>query len=334
MGVEKTDLEGVLDFKTLSATVEMYAYTPSELVALFPTRNIQGHKAAWDVFRHGRGVAALNTRDGRSYSGPLRPVAAKDSQCVYLSDSRVLPGDLFNALRDIGSRERNVRAAVTRELTDIRDSHRRTREFLMSQALSGALTLTIAGVSLAVDFGMAATHTGAGATAAVSWNTISTDIIADIETWKARVRQDSGMEPTEAFMNQSVMAYLLKNTAIQKFLGAAQYAVQVGQEGKLIRLAGLNLHQVDDGYVTAAGVFTPWVANDKFIITPPASGKWAETQVGEVAVIASGSLVNVQAPGAYFLTEGDAPADKVIERDCFLPVLLVPDAVVYADVTP
>ena len=331
MAVEITGLEEVLGYKTMTRMVQMFPYTPSSLGELFPVQPISGDTAEWDVYKQGRGIAEANVRGGKSKEQALEKVAHKTATCIHLFDNKPLPGDTLNNLRAPGTKEKRARAHIAREGLALRNLHQRTADYYRAAALTGTLTIDQTDVKLTIDYGVSATHKP---TATASWGTASTDIVADIKAWMELVRQDSGLEPARAYCNQTVMQYLLNNTKIQKFLGSNAYVVQVGREGKITRLCGLDIHEEDRGYV-ASGSFTKFVADDKFVITPD-PGDWAALQRGTCMVPNDErtDLVEVECPAAYPEVTGDPAAIKLLEHDVVLPVLAIPDSIVYGEVTP
>jgi len=332
MASEITGLEEVIGYKTMSRTVQMFPYEPSALGALFPEDRIGGDTAEWDVYKRGRGIAEANVRDGKSKDRALEAVDHKTATCIVLFDNKKLPGDFLNNLRALGSKEREARSHITREAKALTDLHRRTGDYYRALALTGVLTIDQADVKLSIDYGMSSSHQPE---VSASWGTASTDIIGDIKTWMDLIQQDAGLKATRAYMNTTVMQYLMKNTAVQKFLGTNAYMEMVGKEGRITRLCGLDLYEDNRGYLDSSGTFTKFIADDRFIITPE-PGEWARTQRGTTMVPTDDgkNLTEVRCPAAWVLIDGDPPAIKLLEKDVVLPVLEIPDAVVYATVVP
>jgi hypothetical protein len=107
------------------------------------------------------------------------------------------------------------------------------------QALKAMYTLLIAQeIRVAALLFNATTFTGASLyldTSAV-WATSTTDVIADINTAKNYVRQNSGMEANALVLNAKNLSYLLNNDDI---VGRVQYATVAGQQAVLGALANI-----------------------------------------------------------------------------------------------
>jgi hypothetical protein len=325
-----TGLESVLGLPVISKLITMFDYKASALVALFPDHNTIADIAGWDVYRMTRGIAQPNVRDGVSNSQGLDPIRNVKSSLIHLSDSALIPSEMILALRSPGTvAEQDARGFIGRKAKSLANMHARTREFFMARALTGKFTVT-GKVKFTVDFGRTASHSP---TPTTDWSNPDADIPADIEAWKDLIRQDAQTEASDMFFNLSVKNYIKNNSKVKEYLGENEWRAQIGREGMISRLSGLNLHQVDAGFKPDGGVYTKFIDDNVAIIVPPTEEGWAENQVGEVAVANLNQAVeNVRAPAGYMLVEGDPAGYKLVRKDCFLPVLYVPDATVGATV--
>jgi hypothetical protein len=325
------DLLEVLGYRALTRTVELFPYVPSVIGELFPPEPIQGQSASWDIFARGRGVAAPNSPSGQAHVNRLEKVGRGTSDMITLFDTKPLPGSMLNKLREEGTLEKGSRGRITRELSTLHTTYMRTRDFYAFQALAGQIVVNNADIKFTVDTKVPATHKVSGAKV---WSDTSADIIGDLTLWSTLISQDSGLMPTRAFVNSITMGWMMKNVGVQKFLGQQQYAVQVGQERWIARIAALNFVREDGGYTDDDGVFHKWIPDGGVRIVPSDIG-WASMQTGttDVPDISGQTIKEVAAPAAWSSVGENPPMLNLYERDAFLPVIYIPAAVVVADVS-
>ena len=264
----------------------------------------------------------------------LEVVAHRMAKCLKRFDSKLLSGDFLNNLRNQGTRQKNARALLTREQESLSRRNAYAREYCVAKALSGTLTIAQADVKATMDYGIASEHKP---TASVSWATSTTDIPADLVAWKRLVEEDSGYSAGYAFANDSVLQYLLKNENVKDMLGESALREQIAQSGAINAFMGLEWIFYNSGYRDAEGTFVPFIPNDTVILTPAMAG-WCAMQVGSTMIPSGGGagndLAEVNGRYSYAVVETDPPGVKLFCGDCFLPVITIPGAVVYADVTP
>lgn len=326
------ELLNILGHETMTAVVEEFKEPNHQLVELFPPTLIEGDTAEWDIYKASRGIGEFNVRNAPSKPVKLSPKGHKTAQCFKAFDHKRLGADTLANLRAPGMKERAARAHITREQLDLFRKHARMREYCRAQALTGTLTVNQDDVKITVNYGLSASHKP---TAAASWATATTDIPGDVATWKKLVAKDSGRAAARAYCNSSVMAYMLANDNVKELLGDGAYKAQVGKDGHITRFMGLGWRVYDDGYLNGSGTFVPFISDDKLIITPE-PGEWGSMQVGGTKIPSDdgSELVDVQAPYAYVELTKDPAGVKLLQGDIFLPVLPIPDSIVYADVTP
>lgn len=327
----------ILDFVAMTATVQEFHYPELPIYDfLFPTSEETdgGRYFAYDLLKASRDIAQPTSPGAPSKNVALQAVGQKSGQMIRLAESKTLGGEMLANLRAMGRRSRERAAIkVAQEQRDLHRRNRRFKEYAAAKMLTGTLTISADDVKATLNYGIATAHKP---TASASWATAGTDIPGDIRTWKRLIRQNSGYEPTHAICNEGVMKNLMANTAVKEYLGEGAYKAQVGRNGAITEFMGLTIHVWDHGYVPSGGSFTRFIADDKFIITPEPDGSWCKELVGSEYVAQPGSDELTEAFGEYSTAEimRDPAGVKTIVGDNFIPAMPVPDAVVYADVTP
>ena len=325
----------LLHTTTLTATVTGFKYPEFVLQGrLFPAAEISTDTAEWDVLKPGQSVGEFVADGAPAKVVALEVVAHRMAKCLKRFDAKFLSGDFLNNLRNLGTRQKNARALLTREQDALSRRNAYAREYCVAKALSGTLAIAQADVKATLDYAIASEHKP---TASASWATSSTNIPADLVAWKRLVEEDSGYAAGYAFANDSVLKYLLANEAVKDFLGESALREQVAQSGAINAFMGLEWIFYNAGYRDANGDFVPFIPDDKVILTPSAPG-WCAMQVGTTLIPsgdgAGNDLAEVNGRYSYADVEKNPPGVKLFCGDCFLPIITIPGAVVYADVTP
>lgn len=325
----------LLHQSTLTKTVAGFQYPDFVLGnTLFPAQPIQGDTAEWDVLKPARKVGEFVADGAPSKAVALEAVGHRIAKCLKRFDSKRLSGDFLNNIRDLGARQKNARAALTREQQALDKRNAFAKEWALSRALTGTLTINQEDVKLSVDYELDGAHKP---TASVSWATSTTDIPADLMAWKRLIEKDSGFTAGYAFANDKVLAYLLNNEATTGLLGESRLREQVAQSGVITNFMGLDWFFYNAGYLDGSGTFVPFIADDKVILTPKETD-WCALQVGSTLIPsgngAGNDLVEVSGRYSYAVVETDPPGVRLFVGDSWLPVIAIPGAVVYADVTP
>ena len=325
----------LLHTATLTATVTGFKYPEFALQGrVFPAAEISGDTAEWDILKPGQSVGEFVAEGAPAKVVALEAVGHRMAKCLKRFDTKFLSGDFLNNLRNLGTRQKNARALLTREQDALSRRNAYAREYCVAKALSGTLTIAQADVKTAIDYGIASEHKP---TAGASWATAATDIPTDIGAWKQLVEEDSGYAAGYAFANDSVLRYLMKNENVKDLLGESALREQVAQSGAINAFMGLEWIFYNAGYRDANGDFVPFIPDDTVILTPGVPG-WCAMQVGTTLIPSGGGAGNdlVEATGRYSYAEVETnpPGVKLFCGDCFLPIITIPGAIVYADVTP
>jgi len=329
------ELSGLFNHVTRTATVREFVFGEYQLSNFYGgnvRRTKSGDLAEWDILKADRDRAKISQPGAPSHRVALRPAGKQMARCVHSPEHVMLDGDYLENLRALGQDDANAELYIAQEQQKLADRQAALKEWLFSQMLTGSAVFTQDDAKITINYRMASGHKP---TASASWATSTTDIPADIRTWKALIRQDSGREPAHAWCNETVMGYLMANDNVKDLLGDGAYKAQVGRQGRITEFMGLTWHVYDNGYVPSGGSFTKYIADDKLFITPEA-GDWVAVQEGSTQIKPLGAtqLLRVWGRHSWVELESDPAGYKLGVGDVFLPVLPVPDAIVYADVTP
>lgn len=306
------------------------------------TVNIDGDLAKWDEFIPIREIDA--TFEGRTdIATPTDPMTVRPRAATMFTvfKKRYLYPEALDALRQVGaaSADRdNALSNVTWMLGDMkRRFHDEPWEFMWAGLLQDNLSVTVKGVTVAVDYGLASGH---DLTASTSWATASTDIDADVETVKRLCTQDSGRQLRYALCGRNVFGYLRKNTAVktwfQNYVGADSRFSNF-QGDRLENLFGLTWITFRHGY-TVSSTWTPYIPDDKIVFIPEPAMDWVHRQMGSVRYPTSLYGAPTEFQKSYGLTSwsrlhDEPPSAQVFLRWAGFPVLSLPAAVVNLDTT-
>jgi len=328
----------VLDHVSLTAAVEQFKYGNLTVLHDFfvsgsPPRTDGGDAFRYDVLKANRGVAKPKAPGAPTKRVALTAVGTKSGTCIHAGEHKMLSGDIVVRLREPGTRQVNAKAQLARELLSLDRRRARFRNLAVAQMLTGALAINEADVVASVDYGVSESHKP---TAQTSWAGEDTDIFGDLDAWIDLIEKDSGYTPVHAWCNRTVMRFLMNSAQVKEFLGDGDYKAQIGKWGYIRELHGLTWHVYGAGYVPDGGSFTRFIADDKLILCPEPDGEWCDVIEGSTMIrpLDAQDLVEVFGKHAYTILEADPAGYKLCDGDCFIPALFVPDAIVYADVTP
>ncbi len=321
----------ILHHKVLTRTVSDFKFAALLGTKLFPVQQIDGITARWDIISPGREKGTFRIPGEPATVVELTRLAQRTATCILMLLEKSLDEATLAWLRMAGEEDVNsARAHITEEQYDLDRRIQYTKEWTIWQALTGSLTIDQDNLKLSIDYGLDASHKP---TASASWATAATDIPADIRAWKALIYEDSGYQPAEAYCNETVMEYMIKNDNVGDLLGDYVLKEQLAQEGYIKRFMGLDWHVYDAGYMVG-DTFTNFIADDTVIIVP-AEKVYGRLQVGTQEIPTGFSSVE-KAYGkfSYAATQPNPPGVDLFVGENFLPVILIPGAVVCADVTP
>ena len=322
-----------LTARGLSAWTERFGGDdPMLLASIFPSRgNITaGNLVGWDRVDMGRDAAGFQAYNQHGEQVDLSTLNRKTAVAPTMRETKRIPGEYIQWLNAPGSETQpQGRAAVEREMRDLRMRFSKRQEIMRSQILCGGVISGAIGVdttAISVDYGMLATHsTTSWATA---WDTAGTDIIANLIAGILLCEQDGGVTPDTLLCGSNVPGYLANNTAIQAIMSERQKSELYS--GQITRIPGveLDVQSYRKGYVTA-GTFTPYIGADAVVL-------YAKDMGGEGTYTIECSSPDARAGTAqrgvyvHAWDEEQPPAGVWISMELTaLPVLANPEAIAY-----
>jgi len=324
----------VLNYQVMTKTVGEFEHPNLVLTRRFLDEIIDGLAARWDILKPSRHKAGFRVPNQPATKLDLMSVDSRSATCLLMNLEKALDEGALGWLREPGTAEQNnARALITREQADLEAQIAYTVEWACSQALSGTLICSIGGVDRTIDYGVDNSHKP---TASTSWATATTDIPGDVGAWAELIEKDSGYAAADAYVNRNTMAYLVKNTKVQNLLGQGTVREQVAESGHITHFMGLDWHVYNAGWIDENGTFQRFIPDDKVVFLPR-EDVFGRLQLGSQMIPAgagSNDLVKIYGAFSYAVVQTNPPGVNLYVGKNFLPVLTVPDAVVYADVTP
>ncbi len=128
--------------------------------------------------------------------------------------------------------EQRAQVKLGQDLAELMDMIDRREEWMAAKALDlGKITMKIKGESgdktVEVDFLMPSTHKITLSGADLWSDTVNSDPVAKLQSWASLIRQDSGINPTDAIMGADAAAAFIKHPAVQKYMDMR--AVDMGE---------------------------------------------------------------------------------------------------------
>ena len=330
---------------TINAIVEPHMFIKDLIFGLDKEEQLPNDEAQFDVLIGGKKLAPFV---GRDQPAKVIEQDVVRSDTVKIPRIRVKKGysakDLtFNrgvglpihvrGTSDVNAMRDDV---VTRQLAKFKRDINRSIEWLCTQALTGTIAYAQDDYHFDIDYLMPAANKP---TAAVLWSESATaDPLGDIEAWKVLVEDATGFTPRVAFARHELITELLAVTAVTTELDNRRIIggnIDVNKNmvngvTRIGELRGVTIYQYNETYVTPAGVTTPMIADNVFIMAAPDADNrffW-----GAVEDLDAG--VNFATP--FFSKDYLTPDPSklwVLAESAPLPVLGQPDSVVYATVS-
>ena len=324
----------VLHWAIMTPMVQDWAGEPGNLGAtIFPPDPLPGLTAKWDVGSPTKGIAPLIAHGAGATAVAMMSMESKYAGAMRALLTKAIDADTLMDLRAPGTdRQQTGQEKIRSEMADLFRVIEFTREYYRWQALTGTITLAHAGVIVTIDYGLAAIpdHTP---DASASWNVVGTDIIGDLDDWRTRVEQDSGYTPTDIYCRRAVMQYIMKNTGAIALLSDS-FKQAMSRDGKIPHWQGFDWHFYDKGYKDATDTFVPYIATDKLIMISKDAPGFNELMAPAVIPTGFSTISKVTSPFSYSRVEANPPGIDIFVGCNFIPVYTVPDAVIYAELTP
>lgn len=206
-----------------------------------------------------------------------------------------------------------------------------------------------------IDFGVSADHLGnCGGIIAGPWSNPSTKIVSQLLNLRAQGEQDTGYPIQRGFIDSTVWGYLINNTQVQTLAGSSNPAwtrvervVDRGPEnepinewrGILTAIPDIEWTISDHGLnvpnTATTRSFQKMYKSDRCLLTPDETTDWFSMHIGSEPVKDDHMSPIVERFGFYaYSMENLKPTGyEMLMLDNYLPVLLVPDAIFYPDIT-
>jgi hypothetical protein len=321
--LKRPALTGIIqDFKD----PQRHVFTES---GILPETPVDGDQISWDIEVVDRDVAKFQGMHSPAGVRRLTKFSNKSATLARTFTSKNVKGTLLKNLREPGSDQKMeiAESIVAREVQKFARYLNRQNEFMRASALQGSIAMTIDGLAHSVDYGFAAAHTP---TAPTLWSDPAADIIGDLSTWKLLIAEDSGYDPTMAFISAEIMRNMLKNDQIMSYFASTPQGGDYMKEGKIGRLMGLDFMEANHGYVPDGGSFTRYLDYKKMIIVPPPDPEWGDFAVGTDVVPTDdrGDIEEVQGRYSFSNVEINPASLQLFAGEVRLPIIRNPNAIV------
>lgn len=291
-------------------------------------------------------VLNLSAFDAQSIPRARQGFSVTRAQMPYFKESLYIDEELRQQLNIAieGGSDAYVNTIMQKIFNDsaqLIESARVQRERMrMALLTTGAISMTSNGQSISYDYGVPSGHKK---TAAASWKTSTTDIIADIYAWQQTILEDTGAKPTRAICNSTVWNALRNNTNIRNTIFVYSNGVSTVSDAALKSFLAeqleLSVYVNDKLYKNESGTNTKFVPDDTFVLFP--AGELGNTYFGttpEESDLQTGSAANVAIvdTGAAVTTMKKLDPVNVETKVSMitLPSFEASNQILIADVTP
>ena len=314
---------------------------------LFPSVKKLGLNLDWLNGNSGVPVVLnLSAFDAQAIPRARQGVSVTRAQMPYFKESLYIDEELRQQLNIAieGGSDAYVNTIMQKIFNDnvqLIESARVQRERMrMALLTTGAISITANGQSVSYDYGVPSGHKK---TAAASWKTSSTDIIADIYAWQQTILEDTGVKPTRAICNSTVWNALRNNTNIRNTIFVYSNGVSTISDAALKSFLAeqleLSVYVNDRLYKNESGTNTKFVPDDTFVLFP--AGELGNTYFGttpEESDLQTGSAANVAIVDTGVAVTTMKKLDPVnVEKKVSmitLPSFEASNQILIADVTP
>ena len=325
---------------------EFYGLTTrqmTETVRLFPTKEYVGRQlfsgpqpvaaktAAWDVVEGARTLAPFGVKATEAHIQKLKKRKRITSELLHINEKKAIDEATRHFVERIGEFDEPYgEQMLTDELADLVRTVENTKEWARWYAMTrGKLDIVQEdpALQISIDYGFTASHlpekTGTG-----RWtDQANSTPLSDLLTWRRLISRDSWLTPGKAFLTSVGMQHLVENDNIQTLL---QYTIgnQIGAEGVITRLAGIDLTVYDVNYVDSAAVVQQFIPDDMLVMV--AREPIGREFMGQVDV-KDGEAVRTQMGLSSYSFSTDDPVDIwMVVKDAWLPAIQIPDGIVAA----
>lgn len=197
---------------------------------------------------------------------------------AYIRDKKTFEPTTLRWLRRVGElavARGNAERMVMEEMEDLRMQHYRGEEIAIWKMFQGEWQYSLTtGAVITVDYQIPDTHKPAALTGNARWGQTADDPIGNIQSWKRVISRDSGFPLRYAYMSGKSMDRFNRLPEVKAELSDRQKD-NYTREGIVPRFFGIDWIEYDGGYVDDAGVFQPYLPDNKIVmIAPGGSRPW------------------------------------------------------------
>lgn len=362
-------LQQVLGYKTLSGVIKaVKPGVPRPLPEAFYAINkrVMGNRLEYKQVNGTRRVARQVDRQSPAQeftpSGVSKKIAIMPSYKEMLS---LDPHDLENLMSDDGMLQELGRDEIARQIEEIGQVLMNSQDSAVHLMLCGGgklyfgsegqLLPSSSGAVITVDASIPASNLNQGleidgstAIVTASWGTAATSIMKQLNVLKTTALQRTGYPIDTAVYTDDIVGYMMANTEIQAIMQSNAMLTSSFESGVIPNgFANITnwvngssmMWQSDDGTVNSV------LSGDNIAFLPAMERSWFENAEGSAFVPAGGVFddaegavdalgVPVQGKYAYSWVTKNPVAAKALCGVVHLPVVKVPGAVYFLDVTP
>jgi hypothetical protein len=266
-------------------------FQPEELLfsrsGLLPVRTQEGNVHGWDVMGIPRDIGVFQGLHSPAGPRNLQIVKQQTAALIRTFVFAGVQGSLLLQLRQPGSesKQRIAEDTIARELRAHAELIMRQDEFLMSQAFTGIVNVTIDKVAHQIDYGFVDTENrnlvigGAGNNVPVAWSTTTANIIEDVRKLKKWHANNSGFTAKRVWCGSDVIAAMMRNDDLQTFFGGTESGVRALEQGHIAKFMGLEWVAYDSSFLVGSTV-TNYIDPNQIIMLPDPNPEWGYMAVG------------------------------------------------------
>ncbi len=223
-----------------------------------------------------------------------------------------------------------LKERIGEEQADMRTSIDLTREFMAVKALSGQVVDKNG--TVLVDYNLPAAHKPT-LTGTAKWTDAASEPIKNLRAWKKMISQHAGpVSGFAAFCGSGAMDALINNDNARELL---QYSAgrQIAEEGRIARLAKVNIDEYDGTYTDDNGTMHDLIPENVFALVGLGPQIAAELFAPVIDLKAPAGVGKGKPADMFFskMWEDEDPSGKWIKAEARpLPVMFQPLAVIWA----
>lgn len=268
---------GLLDLKILDKEVMLEAVKlfpkPEGFMGekLFPSRPTASNIAVWDVILGYYGKAGYIAKGSEAKLIAQSPIARQLQEVAYKKEKIFLDANDIRWRRQPGSENFDtIESEIAREQEHLSIRLDVTNEDETWKCLRGTLSYTLDnGSTISIDYGIPASNKITITVADNKWSNTSAKILAQLRAYKQLCK---GVNPTLLIVSPQVMDYLISNTQVQEYC-KTQLGSEIAKEGKITRLAGLEVIEYNGGWTDENGTWHKFLDDKEAFIVPSVCGE-------------------------------------------------------------